>query len=340
MKETDYKITETKMQSFEYIFEKADEDGKKDLVANFCKSNQLTEEFIRQFRGCITEESFSNSFKLKEELTEKYPELFNEEIFKEKFIPKEEEEDQNTNPLGSIFSMFSVEEDKEKANFSLNSIRLEMFVKYFKNTDFSESDIIYMIQNAEKSEFEDTATIGEFIGISNNIDNLILKRVDNDEVRTAIVLNAYMNENTITPSGFKYLSNEQKELIIGDSDIDPSLLIKSLAISKDLGWQSKLINKIANGEMELKRTTEDISKDFLLLASNLPEDLLIKLFVIKKSNPQLFTYSFMNTLLKIKSFSEQDLIQLKDEFIAVGLKLVLKEYASKHEYLALLASLS
>lgn len=334
------------------------------VIEGVCRTHRLTQDFIREFRQYITPEMFMTSYRLPRDLAENNPDLYNEEDFKNLCKYKEEEIDNeeatdaqkasafvnafnNANSIGSFMGLLNQSTEPEKRKIITNNIKrislsmLSYFYNDFKSDEYklSNQDIINIIREADSEEMNEDNIIC-LMGITSEIDELLLKKVKDEDTKSSILLTLSLSdEHTLTSSSYKHLSNDIKESMLGIEDVSVKEFINALAETKDLGWQSKMINSALDGEITFEKTNEVYDKELLLLVSNLPEDLIVKLTKLSKNMPNTFSYKIMCWLLENKEFSEEELIEMKDVMKKAGLFFTLRKIAKENNYTFLLDAL-
>ena len=149
------------------------------------------------------------------------------------------------------------------------------------------------------------------MGIDNSIDQLLLKRITDEETRRSILLTLSLSMiqiQILLQHPYKYMDNSMKEHVIGTENIDIHDFVKVLAESKDLGWQAEMIHKVVSGEITIEKTTKTIDSDMVQLAANISESMFVELTKIYDTLSQtFFSYKIMSWALINKYFNEDQL---------------------------------
>lgn len=368
------KTTQDVIMSTKYL---ADYSNNADeIIKNICRTHILTQDFIREFSQYITPEIFMTSYKLPKSLADNNPHLFDETTFLELLKYKEEELelDENTALANKVNSMNNQmngfmkqnggnyitgaqlmqltssigdpDEPRKVIRNNLKNISLSMLVEYYfqiKDNDeyrLTNSDIERIIRESENEDLEDESIIN-LMGITPQIDELLLKRIKNEDTKSSLLLTLSLSDDhTLTSSSYKYLSNDIKEEMLGTEDVSMKEFVNALAESKDLGWQQKLINNAINREIKFEKSTKSFENELILLCSNLPEDLIVKLSKFSNMSANSFSYRVMFWLLENKDFSEDQLIEMKDLFKKAGMFINLKKHAKDNSFDKLIQELS
>lgn len=290
-----------------------DSESANNIVNGVVRSHKLTTEFINEFRGEITKEAFSKSPFLDEHITEMFLDLFDLEAYKTAIL-----------------------DEKVPADIG-------MIIKYLdsiKDNESIESLIINSINNSTQSEIE-SADVAQLISIfGDNVDKVLLRKVKDETVKDALMLAIQLKgSDGASSAALKYLSNNDKEELLGTTNIDPKLFIKTLSQSNDLGWILKMLNNAETGEISLVKTRETFDSDLVKFIANIPESTVVKVIKLREYMPNAVSYKVLSWSLVNKDFSEDDLIEVKDTFKAAGLFFELKKFAKQKEYNRLLNNL-
>ena len=336
--------TQKIIDSTSYLIGYSDNPAK--VISDICKTHQLTHDFICEFYSYITKEMFTLSYKLLPSLAEQYPELFDEELFLKAVSMCEEE-----NEDGPIFDFPGEDSDSNKTEdkkIKPEDISLAMLIKYIdifksepeKYVYFSEFDcfatIKTILREADQEEFNDVFVM---MGISPETDEIILQRVKDPELKNTILLSISCDDNsdtTVTSASLKYMSNELKENMLGSENVDPSDFVSALAESSDFIWVLSMIKKAVSGEIQFEKTTKTFDRELVLLLNKLPEDQIIKFISLRQYMPIAFSSTVLAWLLKNKSFSEDQFIEMKELYKQAGLGITLRKFAIQNDYKKLL----
>ena len=334
------------------------------MVKSVCKTNILTETFLKEYSSYINKTDFTLSYKLSAELCETYSELFDEQLLIDSikdYIKNEESESTNiSNTMTSIPSLFAAAGLQQSTVVMRNSeasdnntkkkdpttLSLSLYAKYAdildpilsnNNTDNPGLNeiILKLIRNASKNELENSDIALTFIGrYSDDVDNILLKRISDSEIRDAIILLLSSRDGSnMTSEAYKYLSLESKENLLSGDYVDPEIFINTLSDAKDLGWINTMLQRVKNNEITLNPTTKQLDTQLLKLLSVVSEDTCSIIFEIgQKYFPNAFSYKLMGWLLNNKAFDESHLITGKDLFVKAGLKINLKNIAKQNDY--------
>ena len=293
----------------------------KAIIDGVCKTHKITQDFIREFSQYITPEMFMSSYKLSKTMVDANPHLFSSDNFKELF--KSGYTDADT---GEFIE-----------NMNIPDISLSMLAEYysdFKNSDdyaIDEGYILNTIRTSTDDEINESEIIN-LLGISREIDDLLLKRIKDDELRDTLILTLQIEGNATTSATYKYMSNEVKENLIGDDEADVEEFVKAITESKDLGWKVKMIEKAVSGEIKFEINRKVFDNELVAALSQLPEDQVVKMTKLSDKMPNAFSYKTMMWLLENKEFSEEDLIEMKDVFKKAGLYFNLVKLAKQNNY--------
>lgn len=333
------------------------------IVEGICQTHRLTPDFIREFKDIITPEMFMSSFRLSKEMAERYPELFDSEQFKEymkhKEVEIEEDETQPVNfkiatagtnrngvtmPVSSLqqfmSQMFPSSEDEKKVivTDNLKNISISMLCEYYdtfkddENYTMSDELVKNIIRDSSEEEINESDVLC-LMGISAEIDELLLKRIKDEDLKNTILLTMSVSEDhQMTSSTYKHLSNDMKEDILGDEEVSVREFINALADTQDLGWQIKMINRAVNGEITLTKSGQVYDKEIVLLISKLPESEVVKLTKLSNAMPNTFSYKAVKWMLDNKDFSEDNLIEMLDVIKKAGLWFDLMKIARDNNY--------
>ena len=146
--------------------------------------------------------------------------------------------------LGNMMNSLVNGDYEITSNDKFSNISLSMLSKFypdFKDNEeylLNEEDILNVIRTSTDEEMNNS-DIAVLLGISRTIDELLLKRIKDDDLRDTLLLTLQIEGNTTTSATYKYMSNEVKENLIGDDDADIEEFVKAITESKDLGWKVK-----------------------------------------------------------------------------------------------------
>lgn len=367
------KTTQDVIESTKFMIQYA--ENPQSVIEGICKSHRLTQDFIREFSQYITPEMFMTSYRLPKELAEANPSLYNEDDFKNLCKYKEEEitEDENEKlanklntmssqmqgfmkqnggnfitggQLGQLASLLGDPDEPRKRitnNIKFLSVSmLALFYNEFKDNEeykITHDDIKKILRDSTDEEMSDENIIN-LMGISAEIDELLLKRIKDEDTKNGLLLAlSVSDDHQMTSSSYKHLSNDMKENMLGTEDVHIREFFNALSETKDLGWQLKMINQAANGEITFEKTNAVYEKELLMLVAAIPEDLVVKLTKLAKYAPNTFSYKIMTWLLQNRDFTEMQLIEMKDLFKKAGMYFILRKEAQDKGYNMLLEAL-
>lgn len=289
------------------------------IIDGICKSFQLTDDFIREFRQYITKEAFTLSPYLSVKMAEKYPEYFDEELFK-KALKKNPSTDFSISMVAKYISEVPDEWDSDDEDSE-------------KDYETKESYFEDLIRNATTEELtEDVVPV--FLGLNSVIDDLILKRIKNNECLVqSILLSLSLNDSQpFTSSTYKYMPNDMKENLIGTEDVDARNFINAISDSDDFGWKLKMLHDVENGKINILETGATMDNEMLHLINKLPETEIVAFTKLSNKLKNAFSGKIMMWLLKNKSFSEEELIEMFPVFKKAGLYFEIKKLAREENY--------
>jgi len=353
------KTTQDVIETTKYLISFSDD--KEGVIAGICATHILTPEFVKEFQQYITPEIFTDSYKLSAEMVDMYPSLFRESIFMElmktKFVEKPSDSQKasgykfslplkmtkvpitpvNRNLILSINTSTNESElvtinNIDRVSFSL----LARYISTFRNNSDYELDeeiLKSVIREADDEEFNDAGTVCSYLGLYDSVDELLLKRIKDDEVRNTILLSLTVTDSSsLSSKSYQYMSNEVKEEVIGTENVRLRDFMAATAESTDLGWVCKMVDSAVNGDIQFNKTLKVEETDVIKLIASLPEDYVVKLTKLSNIFKNLFSYKIMFWALENKQFSEDQLIEMKDIFKQAGLLITLKKFAVKHGY--------
>lgn len=297
------------------------------IIDAACKSVQLTPGFIREFRQYMTKENFTLSYKLTPEMADTNPDLFSEEILKEHY---------KDGLVDCNISLPMLAKYRDICNQTAGD---EDYYSEEGSTLAETENLKSIIRDATESELTEDATLA-FLGYSTETDDLLLKRIKNEDAKNSMLLSLSLNDDKpLTSATYKYLNNDMKEMLLGTEDVNPRDFINALSESKDLGWILNMINNVESGNITLQETTKNLENEILPLLNNLPEDAIVTLVKFSDKLKNTFNYRIMKYLLENKSFSEKQLIEILPEFKQAGMYFDLKKFAQANNYKELLSKM-
>lgn len=291
--------------------------NKQKIVDGVVKTHRLTTEFVNEFKDYISLELFTTSYKLTTDLADEFPELFSEEYF-----------------LKNISQLLSS-----------GSLGIEMLSRYVNNIlelngdtdgdDDEVSPIIPPVVEIIKQTNVDDLTpdiVTPLIGVfTESVNELLLRRTKDEDLKNTLFLLMSLDDGSkLSAASMKYLDKETKENLLGTEDVNPIEFLNTIAESSDYGWIRKLLDKVNSGEIKFKSTSKNFEKDALKIIANLPESILKDVLLLRKFMTGALTNNVFYWILENKDLSEKTLIELKDEYKAVGLYFHLRQYANKH----------
>lgn len=333
-----------------------------EIIKGICNSHRLTSDFVREFSAHITPEMFMTSYRLSKEMADRHPNLFSDSEFRELLKYKEDEvelseEDaqqqkvakmftaMNTkDSLAQIINLLSMGGDEEEKTTrtvvtnNLPNISISMLAEYY--SDFKDDTSYRLTHELIKDIIRDStddelnnADVLSLMGIEPEIDELLLKRIKDEDVKNSLLLAiSVSDEHSMTSSTYKHLTNDFKEDLLGTENVAAKDFINALSESKDLGWKKKMIERAISGEIEIETSREVMDKELLLLVANLPEDMIAEFTKLSEKLPNAFSYKLMSWLLDNKDFNEDQLIEMKDVFKKAGLFFNLRKLAQANGY--------
>jgi len=288
---------------------------------------QLTADFVRKFYRYITPEDFTLSYKLSYDMIQEFPNLFDEEILIRSIeynSDDDTEDEENAKPKDIEYKLTNL-------NISVISEYETVHDKIF-NLLYGDELIDFAINIIREATIDELVEYGtRFINIDETIDKIIMTRLP-DEERTAVVCAATSLSEMPSSYIYQYVPNDIKEEQLSDGAVDPKKFVKTISESPDLGWELKIIRKAINGEIQLTKSKETFDSELSVLFTGLPETNIVEFFKLREYMPNAFSYSLLNWLLKNKSFTEAQLIEISDVFVSAGLMLTLRKYALNNEF--------
>lgn len=214
------------------------------------------------------------------------------------------------------------------------SLLCDYYTDFINNEDYLlDEDLVKEIIRDSTTDEINNSDVLCLMGISAEIDELLLKRIKDEDLKNTILLTMSVSEDHLmTSTTYKHLSNDMKEDILGDEEVSVREFINALSDTQDLGWQIKMIDRAVKGEITLLKTGQVFDKEIVLLMSKLPEREILKLVSLSYAMPNTFSYKVVKWMLDNKDFSEDDLIEMKDTIKKAGLWFDLMKIAKENNY--------
>lgn len=305
----------------------------KTVLASVLNNSMATPEFVNTFYSKLTPDVFTKSYKLSAKMADEYPRLFNEEMYL-KYVtgaPEEEEETdpnqqpQQQNPFLAMMGMMNGANVKE-----LPIMHLTMLERYKDKIPEENLEQLTMIavRNANEDEFKEMESVCSLLGISDECDKLIYMKVKDEETVNSFVLLKSLEEHG-NPSfeTFRHMSDEMRDSLLG-TNVEIEVLLKAFASTSSMVWKENKIKEIENKELQLKTTNSSYDSLIGSLVKAMPEDMLVRFIsATYPSAKNLYNQKTLSFILKEKSLSEDELIQLIPEFRNAGMFIQMRKYA-------------
>lgn len=318
MKETKT-INSDDLDALEYL-RNISKDGVIRAIRSLCLKKRITEQFINEYKDCITPDVFSTAAGLTYELIEKYPELFNLNTWID-------------------YNKRSLEPLKSK-NF-LNSLSHDQIYQIVKSVDgamINEEifDSLYANSNDKLKQVLLTKNLPftfkkDFL--VKNSDFLTFKSFKNPCVSNA-------------------LDTASVETILNQSPRSIFIAIAAIGCKQDIAWQLRMYNEIENKKIIV--LPETVDKDactdidaytcfdmFKYQIQKLQDTVLIEFFsVLKEYAQSAVDYLVLKYALQTRDLSEDACLLLLPDFKEAHLTRALLEYATDKGYSSVIVGLA
>lgn len=270
----------------------------KEIVALYCKENQLDEEDIAVLREWIDKEIFSSSKKLTKKLVEENPELFDESIW-------------NSSTEKSI-------------DFILDD-----------NYTLSDEDVLVALKTSNSEELTPEIASKVFERHNEALTQVLLRKINIDENFLVANVNN-LTSNIFKNLRVKEFLNTKliEELIENRSQLDMKFFVAALNTTRDFGWIKRMLKTPRTNYIQ---TANTFDAELLNLLNGLPELYFNDLFsIISTYDKNALSYTVLCKLLSMTDLSEEFCIENFDLFQSVGLRGALATYAVDHDFEALI----
>lgn len=140
-------------------------------------------------------------------------------------------------------------------------------------------------------------------------------------------------DNPISKEIMKYLPSSSKEELLDKDNTNVENFINMLATSTDYKWIEKLINELSNNQITFERTSKNLQKNFVFLATRLQEEQVVTLInKLEESTTNIITQRTLLYLLENLNFSEATVKSLFPIYKKYGLIFNVKKYAKENDF--------